>query len=73
MLFGDLRPVSDHSYTGINVEQALSGFPDLRVEFPRAFNALCMAQPRPEPIFPELESPYTTVYPTESTAPHTNN
>lgn len=54
MLFGDLRPVSDHSYTGINVEQALSGFLDLRVKFPGAFNVRCVAQPRTEPIFPEL-------------------
>lgn len=73
MLFGDLRPVSDHSYTGINVEQALSGFLDLHVKFPGAFNVRCVAQPRTEPIFPELESPYTTTYPTESTAPLTNN
>lgn len=51
MLFGDLKPVSDHSCTGINLEEASSAFLDLHVElsslepvtFCGQYNQVCLS------------------------------
>lgn len=51
MLLGDLKPVSDHSRTGINLKQAPSAFLDLHVE-------LSSLEPVPfESVSSKLESP----------------
>lgn len=52
VLFGDLKPVSDHSCTGINLEQALSAFLAVHVElsslepvtFCAQYNQVCLSQ-----------------------------